>query len=61
MGISSESNQFVDIFSPLNQSLVGSVPAMSTHEVDCTIAAAKEAQKVWKLKTVNQRAEILYN
>ena len=58
--VSSESNQFVDIFSPLDESLIGRVPAMATHEVDFTIAAAKEAQKVWKLQTVNERAAILY-
>ena len=58
--VSSESNQFVDIFSPLDESLIGRVPAMATHEVDFTIAAAKQAQKVWKLQTVNERAAILY-
>ncbi len=58
--ITSESNQFIDIYSPIDQRLLGSVPAMTIEEVDRAILAAKEAQKKWKLRTVNERAEILY-
>lgn len=58
--VGSESNQFIDIYSPLDQSLLGSVPAMTKNEVDITMATAKRAQKQWKLKTVNERADILY-
>lgn len=58
--ISSKSNQFIDIYSPLDQSLLGSVPAMTTEEVDISMQSAKVAQKEWKLKTVNERADILY-
>lgn len=43
--VTSESNKFIDIYSPLDQRLVGSVPAMTSAEVDKTIASAKEAQK----------------
>lgn len=58
--VTSESNKFIDIYSPLDQSLVGSVPAMTPSEVDKTIASAKEAQKHWKHISVNERADILY-
>ena len=58
--MASESNQFIDIYSPIDQRLLGSVPAMTIEEVDRAILAAKEAQKKWKLRTVNERAEILY-
>ena len=58
--IASESNQFIDIYSPIDQRLLGSVPAMTIEEVDRAILAAKDAQKKWKLRTVNERAEILY-
>ncbi len=58
--VSSESNQFVDIYSPLDQSLLGSVPAMTKKEVDVTMIAAKKAQKEWRLKTVSERADVLY-
>ena len=58
--VASESNKFIDIYSPLDQSLVGSVPAMTPSEVDKTIASAKVAQKHWKHISVNERADILY-
>ena len=58
--VTSESNKFIDIYSPLDQSLVGSVPAMKPSEVDKTISSAKEAQKHWKHISVNERADILY-
>ena len=58
--LTSESNKFIDIYSPLDQRLVGSVPAMTSAEVDKTIASAKDAQKKWKHISVNERAEILY-
>ncbi|MFQ9509434.1 MAG: NADP-dependent glyceraldehyde-3-phosphate dehydrogenase [Lachnospiraceae bacterium] len=58
--VSSKRNQFIAIYSPLNEALLGSVPAMATEEVDQTIAAAKKAQKEWRLKTVNERADVLY-
>ena len=58
--ISSESNKFIDIYSPLDQRLLGSVSAMTTNEVDIAIASAKKAQKEWKLTSLNERACILY-
>lgn len=58
--VNSESGQFVDIYSPLDQSLLGRVPAMTKKEVDVVMLTAKKAQKEWKHKTVNERAAILY-
>ena len=56
----SESNNFIDIHSPIDDSLVGRVPAMTKEEVDFIIKSAKEAQKEWQQVTLNERAEILY-
>ena len=58
--MASSSGNFVDIKSPLDDSLLGKVPAMTQEEVDIAVETAKEAQKKWKDVTVNQRAEILY-
>ncbi|MBE6072256.1 MAG: NADP-dependent glyceraldehyde-3-phosphate dehydrogenase [Clostridium butyricum] len=56
----SKSNMFIDINSPIDNSLVGRVPAMTKDEVDFIIKSAKEAQKEWEKVTLNERAEILY-
>lgn len=58
--IESSSNKFIDILSPLDNSLVGRVPAMTKEEVDETIKYAKIAQRDWKNKDLNERAEVLY-
>ena len=52
-------NRFIDIKSPLDNSVLGSVPAMSKEEVDEVIEAAKSAQREWKNKNTNERAAIL--
>lgn len=59
--VESKSGKYIDIFSPVDNSLVGKVPAMSKEEVDFAIINAKQAQKEWKNTPVNQRAKILYN
>lgn len=56
----SSSNNFVEIKSPLDDSLLGKVPAMTKEEVDIAVKTAKEAQRKWKDTTVNERADILY-
>ncbi|MGG7143860.1 NADP-dependent glyceraldehyde-3-phosphate dehydrogenase [Clostridium nigeriense] len=58
--ITSNSNKFIDIYSPVGNCLVGKVPAMTKEEVDFVIKCADEAQKSWKNIPVNERAEILY-
>jgi glyceraldehyde-3-phosphate dehydrogenase (NADP+) len=58
--IISNSNKFIDIYSPVGNCLVGKVPAMTKEEVDFTIKCADEAQKSWRNVPVNERAEILY-
>ncbi|MBS5939978.1 NADP-dependent glyceraldehyde-3-phosphate dehydrogenase [Clostridium sartagoforme] len=57
---SSESDQFIEIYSPIGNCLVGKVPAMTKEEVDFAIKSADEAQKAWRNVAVNKRAEILY-
>ncbi|MBN1068093.1 NADP-dependent glyceraldehyde-3-phosphate dehydrogenase [Clostridium botulinum] len=58
--VSSRNGSFVEIKSPLNNSLLGRIPAMTKEEVDTAVQTAKEAQKKWNNITINERAEILY-
>ncbi|MDF2878547.1 MAG: aldehyde dehydrogenase [Clostridia bacterium] len=55
----SESGNMIDIFSPIDGSKVGSVPAMSKEEVDEAIMAAKAAQKEWADVPLIERAKLL--
>ena len=57
---SSKSDQFIEIYSPIGNCLVGKVPAMTTEEVDFAMKSANETQKAWRNVAVNKRAEILY-
>lgn len=54
------SSNLIDINSPLDNSLLGRVPAMIKEDVDLVIKTAKEAQKKWNSITISKRAEILY-
>lgn len=52
-------SSFIEIKSPLDNSVLGSVPAMSQEEVDEVIKCAKAAQKEWKGRSTSERAAIL--
>lgn len=54
----SESN--ISITSPIDQSVIGSIPAMTKEEVNLAVQTAAEAQKSWKHVTIDEKAEILY-
>ncbi|AWK52584.1 NADP-dependent glyceraldehyde-3-phosphate dehydrogenase [Clostridium beijerinckii] len=58
--VNSTCGNFVEIKSPLDNSLLGRVPAMEREEVDIAVQTAKEAQRKWKNTTISERAEILY-
>jgi len=58
--VESKSENFIDIYSPIGNCLVGRVPAMTTDEVDYVLEVAKKAQKEWKNTPSNLRAEILH-
>jgi len=55
----SSTGNLIDIFSPIDGSRVGSIPAMSKEEVDEVILAAKAAQKEWAEVPLIERAKIL--
>ncbi|MGM9935585.1 MAG: aldehyde dehydrogenase family protein, partial [Clostridium sp.] len=58
--ISSSSGNFIDINSPVDNSLVGRVPAMTVEEVDVSMESASKVQKEWKSIPLNAKADILY-
>ena len=58
--VESETGNLIEIYSPIDQSLVGKVQAMGEKEVDKAIRGAKSAQKSWADLPLNQRADFLY-
>ena len=56
----SNSGRFIEIKSPIDDSLLGRVPAMTTEEVDEAIEGAKKAQREWKNKSTSERAQVLH-
>ncbi|MGL4799154.1 MAG: NADP-dependent glyceraldehyde-3-phosphate dehydrogenase [Cellulosilyticaceae bacterium] len=55
----SNTGNHITIYSPIDESIVGSVPAMSPEEVDEVIAVAKKAQKMWRDTPLGERAKLL--
>lgn len=58
--LDSKSKEFIEIRSPINQEVVGKVPAMTREEVDEVIQIAVNARGKWKETPINERAKILY-
>ena len=58
--VNSESGKFIEIKSPIDNSILGRVPAMTKEEVDTAIDGAKQAQLKWKNVPLSERADILY-
>ncbi len=50
----------IKIYSPIDNVLIGSVPAMSKDEVDIVVRSSGNACEKWKTTTIEERAEILY-
>ena len=56
----SKSQKFIEIRSPINEEVVGRVPAMTKEEVDEVIKVAVNAKEKWRETPINERAKILY-
>ncbi len=52
--------KYITIKSPVDDSIIGEVPAMTKEEVDIAVKKAKETFHSWKNVPLNERAEILY-
>lgn len=55
-----KSMQFIDIKSPLDNQIIGTVPALSQVEVDKRIKNAKTALSKWKETSIYERGAFLY-
>lgn len=58
--VESTNNTYITIKSPIDDTVLGMVPAMSKEEVDLAIETAKKAQKQWRNVTIDEKSEILY-
>jgi NAD-dependent aldehyde dehydrogenases len=52
-------NAPIDIFSPVNGTLVGKIQSMSEKDVDASIKASKLSQLTWGQTPINERANLL--
>ena len=53
-------NANLKIFSPIDGSLIGTVPAMSCEDIDYAMNFAKKSQNLWQETPIYMRAEYLY-
>lgn len=58
--IESDSGNFIEIYSPVNNILIGKIQAMSKQEVNESIKNTKTNLKIWSQTPIYERAEILY-
>ena len=49
----------IDVSNPFNSEIIGSVPSLTTDDVNDAVAASHEAQITWAAKTPKERAELL--
>lgn len=50
----------IKISCPYKNLILGTIPKMSTHDIDKVIAAAKNAQQLWAAVEISERAKILH-
>lgn len=55
----SQTGKNIEIYSPIDNTLIGKIPAMTQQEVDEVMKAAKNAQKLWRDTPLIERTKIL--
>lgn len=57
----SNSNEFIELYSPVNNEIVGSVTKSTNEDVDSAVAVARQTfnDGVWRKKTLQERGQIL--
>lgn len=53
------SEETLDVSNPFNSELIGTVPSLTTEDVNDAVAAAHDAQIAWAAKTAQERATLL--
>ena len=54
------SGDYIEIYSPVDGSLVGKVPAMNREDVDRAVSNARESMKSWAETPIYERARVFY-
>ena len=55
-----KAKESIDIFSPIDNFYLGSIPSMVKKDIDLVIENSKKSQKLWEDTPINERADILY-
>lgn len=58
--VDAASKEVITIDSPIDHSILGSIPAFSKEDIDKTIQVAKQSQKEWEDVPIYERANIIY-
>lgn len=58
--LDSTSGKKTDVISPIDGSIVGTVPVVTQEEIDLTVAAAKNAQRAWENTPLNKRIKTVH-
>jgi len=51
----------LDIYSPIDNSHIGSTPAMSQADIDTVVETARAAQSAWQRVSLREKADLLYD
>ncbi len=54
------SGRTVDVVSPIDQSVVGTIPVLTTPEIDAVMDAAAAAQPAWEATPLNKRVSVMH-
>jgi glyceraldehyde-3-phosphate dehydrogenase (NADP+) len=58
--VTSTSDKTSEIHSPIDNSVVGSLPTVTTEEIDAVMETAAKAQPAWEATPLNQRVKIMH-
>ncbi|BAB05956.1 NADP-dependent glyceraldehyde-3-phosphate dehydrogenase [Halalkalibacterium halodurans] len=58
--VESRTGERISISAPASGVALGSIPALSQEEVNDAIQGAKDAQKIWKIRPIHERVDLLY-
>lgn len=58
--VGASDGETISVRSPVDGSLVGTIPAMSQKDADAVIAQSKQAQTMWAHTPIYRRAELFY-
>jgi malonate-semialdehyde dehydrogenase (acetylating)/methylmalonate-semialdehyde dehydrogenase len=56
----SAGNKFLDVYSPLDGSLLSKVPLSTLSDLDAAVKVAKEAYKTWSKVPIKERVQVFY-